>query len=101
LSERERRELDTPEKRRAWIESYSGFGEISEKLNKLGELTYPFMKKADVVAAVTTDLGEDHPIERDRIIWFGRYYFVFDENDQLVSGPSWESDSDVETESAD
>jgi hypothetical protein len=28
--------------------------------------------------------------EKDRIVRFGQYYFVFDESDRLISGPNFE-----------
>ncbi len=85
-------ELDTPEKRRAWIESVSGLGGRNEEFEKLAALMRPLMKKKDVVAAVQKVVNEE-PVEKEGVLWIGKYHFTFDDIDRLETGPNYHSGS--------
>ena len=91
-------DLDTPEKRRDWIESYTGLGGRDETLEKLFLLTRPRMKRQEVVEVARTVLGVE-PEAEGRTLCFGHYRFTFDESDRLVGGVCFEVDGGIEIRS--
>ncbi len=85
-------ELDTPEERRAWIESVTGLGGSNEKFDRITALMRPFMRKEDVIAAVRTVVNEE-PFEKEGALWIGEFHFTFNDDDRLDTGPNWETGS--------
>lgn len=85
-------ELETPEERRAWIESVTGLGGGNAALEKIIVLMRPLMKREDVVSAVQTVINEE-PVEKEGVLWIGEYHFTFDDHDRLETGPNHESGS--------
>lgn len=85
---------DEKGKVRAWVEARSGVGANDPIFEKLVALTSPLMKKEHVVAIAATVL-DGEPIEDGFTVWFGDYYFVFDELDRLVHGPNIAISGDI------
>ena len=74
---------DTPEARRARIESMTGLGGSTETLRRLMTEIGALREKDDVLNAASKILGQS-PVEVDGIYRVGDYEFEFDDDGKFV-----------------